>query len=64
MLKKKKGNNPSNSGGSSGNHTSGSSKARFPASIQATTDLDNCGFDDSQNAEGCSNKTQIYSTTV
>jgi hypothetical protein len=60
MLKKKKGNNPANSGGSSGNHTSGSSKARFPAAIQATSDLDNCVFDDSQ----CSNKSQIYSTTV
>ncbi len=64
MLKKKKGNNPSSSGGNSGNHTSGNSKGRCPAAIQATTDADNCGFDDSQSAAGCSNKTQIYSTTV
>ena len=60
MLKKKKGNNPPNSSGSTGNHSSTISKPRYPAAIQATAELENCGFDDPQ----CSNKSQIYSTTV
>nr|CAH0112874.1 unnamed protein product [Daphnia galeata] len=60
MLKKKKGNNPTNSSGSTGNHSSAISKARYPAAIQATAELENCGFEDPQ----CSNKSQIYSTTV
>lgn len=65
MLKKKKGNNPGGSGGSSsGNHASSSTKIRSPAVIQPVAELDSSGFDDSSTNTGCSNKTQIYSTTV
>ena len=64
MLKKKKGNNPNNSGSGTSNHTGGNIKVRNQTAIPAVAELDSGGFDDPPSASGCSNKTQIYSTTV